>query len=116
MLFTNSIKQFYYNQGKSAPPNLIALLNALVVGGGEGIFIYILLGISFTFSNILWLIFLVFLIWNGSMQGWDKLIQTYEQYKKWKAQMAAVLPKVDTELDPSKDEPAAAPDLKNNKN
>lgn len=86
MLFTNSIKQFYYNMSKDAPPNLIALLNALIVGGGEGVFIYILLNIPFTISNILWLMFLIFLIWNASMQGWDKLLQTYNQYKKWKEQ------------------------------
>lgn len=117
MLFTNSIKQFYYNQGKSAPPNLIALLNALVVGGGEGIFIYILLGISFTFSNILWLIFLVFLIWNGSMQGWDKLIQTYEQYKKWKEQIGVALGQNITDpAEPNDLTGAAADDLKNKKN
>lgn len=43
------------------------------------------------------------------MVGYDKVIQSLSQ-------MAAVLPKVDTELDPSKDKPAAAPNLKNNKN
>ena len=43
------------------------------------------------------------------MVGYDKVIQSLSQ-------MAAVLPKVNTELDSGKDEPTAAPDLKNNKN
>lgn len=117
ILFTNSIKQFYYNEGKNAPPNLIALLNAIIIGGGEGIFIYILFAIPFTISNILWLLFLVFLVWNASMQGWDKILQTYNQYQKWKEQIGGALGQNITDpAEPNDLTGAAADDLKNKKN
>lgn len=96
---------------------MIALLNAIIIGGGEGIFIYIVFAIPFTISNILWLLFLVFLVWNASMQGWDKILQTYNQYQKWKEQIGTALgrntsdPAVPNDLTG-----AAADDLKNKKN
>lgn len=95
---------------------MIALLNAIIIGGGEGIFIYILFAIPFTISNILWLLFLVFLVWNASMQGWDKILQTYNQYQKWKEQIGTALDRNTSDLTESNNLTAAAPDLKNNKN
>ena len=34
VLLTQAIKQFYYNRKSEASPNVIALINAIVVGGG----------------------------------------------------------------------------------
>lgn len=96
---------------------MIALLNAIIIGGGEGIFIYILFAIPFTISNILWLLFLVFLVWNASMQGWDKILQTYNQYQKWKEQIGAALGQSITDpAGPNDLTGAAADDLQNKKN
>lgn len=109
ILMTQAIKTFYRNQGNDAPPNLIALINSLVCGGGVTAVVYMLLLIPWTVNNVICLVCVIFFNWISSMVGYDKVIQSLSQ-------MAAVLPKIDTELDPSKDKPAAAPNLKNNKN
>ena len=67
MLLTQSIKQFYYNRGSQASPNVIALINAVVVGGLGTAFAYMLLGIPWTVNNILCLIAMIVLVWMGSM-------------------------------------------------
>ena len=83
MLLTQSIKQFYYNRNSEASPNLIALINALVVGGGGTAFAYMLMGLSWTVNNILCLIAMTFMVWMGSMIGYSKIIETIQQFKTW---------------------------------
>ena len=83
MLLTQSIKQFYYNRGSQASPNVIALINALVVGGGGTAFVYMLMHISWTINNILCLIAMIFLVWMGSMIGYSKIIETFQQFRAW---------------------------------
>jgi len=84
MLLTQSIKQFYYNRGTSASPNIIALINALVVGGLGTAFAYMLLSIPWTVNNILCLIAMIILVWMGSMIGYSKIIETFRQFKVWR--------------------------------
>ena len=88
---------------------MIALANSAVCGGGVTAVVYMLMNIPWTVNNIICLVCVIFFNWISSMVGYDKVIQSLSQ-------MAAVLPKVNTELDSGKDEPTAAPDLKNNKN
>ena len=76
MLLTQSIKQFYYNRGSQASPNVIALINALVVGGLGTAFAYMLLNIPWTVNNILCLIAMIVLVWMGSMLGYSKILET----------------------------------------
>lgn len=83
MLLTQSIKQFYYNRNSEASPNLIALINALVVGGGGTAFAYMLMGLSWTVNNILCLIAMTFMVWMGSMIGYSKIIETIQQFRTW---------------------------------
>lgn len=85
MLLTQSIKQYYYNKGSEASPNLIALINAIVVGGGGTAFIYMLLHLPWTINNILCLIAMAFMVWMGSMLGYSKILETFQQFKAWKA-------------------------------
>lgn len=84
MLLTQSIKQFYYNCGKQASPNIIALINALVVGGLGTAFAYMLLAIPWTVNNILCLAAMVIFVWMGSMIGYSKIIETIRQFQVWR--------------------------------
>lgn len=84
MLLTQSIKQFYYNRGEQASPNVIALINALVVGGLGTAFAYILLSIPWTINNILCLIAMIILVWMGSMLGYAKIFETIQQFQLWR--------------------------------
>ena len=85
MLLTQSIKQFYYNRGSEASPNLIALINAIVVGGGGTAFTYMLMNLPWTVNNILCLIAMAFLVWMGSMIGYSKILETIQQFKNWRS-------------------------------
>ncbi len=83
MLLTQSIKQFYYNRNSEASHNLIALVNALVIGGGGTAFVYMLLGIDWSVNNILCLIAMIFFVWMGSMLGYSKILETFQQFRAW---------------------------------
>lgn len=83
MLLTQSIKQFYYNRGSEASPNLIALINAIVVGGGGTAFTYMLMNLPWTVNNVLCLIAMAFLVWMGSMIGYAKILETIQQFRVW---------------------------------
>lgn len=84
MLLTQSIKQFYYNRGSEASPNVIALVNAIVVGCGGTAFVYMLMSIPWSINNILCLVAMGFLVWMGSMIGYSKILETFQQFKIWK--------------------------------
>lgn len=85
MLLTQSIKQFYYNRGSEASPNLIALINAIVVGGGGTAFTYMLMNLPWTVNNVLCLIAMAFLVWMGSMIGYSKILETIQQFRSWRS-------------------------------
>lgn len=88
MLLTQSIKQFYYNRGSEASPNLIALVNAIVVGGGGTAFTYMLLHLPWTVNNVLCLIAMAFMVWMGSMIGYTKIIETIQQFRVWQSSVS----------------------------
>ena len=87
ILLTQSIKQFYYNRNESASPNLIALVSALVVGGGGTAFAYMLLGVAWTVNNILCMLAMMLFVWMGSMIGYSKILETYRQFRTWQQQI-----------------------------
>ena len=74
-LVTQALKQAI----KSISTNVIALVDAIVVGGGGSTVAFALLGIPFTPVNIICIILLAFCVWIGSMVGFDKVKQTVEQ-------------------------------------
>ena len=78
-LLTEGIKIWFKNAGKDYSANLIALIDALVVGCGGTAIAYILMGVAFTLPNILCLILMTAVVWLGSMIGYDKVMQLIAQ-------------------------------------
>lgn len=83
-LMTEAIKAFCKNAGKNCPINLVALIDAFVVGGIGTAIAYVLLGIPFTLANILLILIMAVAIWIGSMIGYDKVMQLITQIGKGK--------------------------------
>lgn len=84
-LLTEGIKQWCANAGKNCSPNLVALIDALAIGGIGTPIAYVLLGIPFTAANILCIFIMIVAIWLGSMIGYDKIIQLVTQISKSKS-------------------------------
>ena len=81
-LLTEGIKMWFKNANKNYSANLIALIDALVVGCGGTAIAYILMGIAFTLPNILCLLLMTGVVWLGSMIGYDKVMQLIAQIAK----------------------------------
>ncbi len=78
-LLTEAIKKAYENAKKEYSANIIALVNAIVVGCGGTAVVYMLLNIPWTVNNIICLILMGAAVWIGAMIGYDKVIQTIQQ-------------------------------------
>lgn len=76
-LFTEALKMAFSN----VPANVIALVSAVVIGVGVTSAMYVIWEIPFDIKNIVCIIILTFYIWLGSMVGYDKIMQTFEQFK-----------------------------------
>lgn len=78
-LLTEAIKKMYSNMDKQYSPNIIALINAIVVGAGGTAIVYMLMGIEWTINNIICMLLMAVTVWIASMLGFDKVIQTVNQ-------------------------------------
>lgn len=78
-LLTEAIKKMYANMHKDYSSNIIALVNAIVVGCGGTAVVYMLSGIEWTVNNIICLVLMAIAVWIASMLGFDKVIQTVTQ-------------------------------------
>lgn len=78
-LLTEAIKKAYENAEKKYSANVIALINAIVLGCGGTACSYLLLGIEWTPNNIICLVLMALCVWIGSMIGYDKIIQLVKQ-------------------------------------
>lgn len=78
-LLTEAIKKAYQNAGKEYSSNVIALINAVIVGGFGSAGAYMILGIPFNVNNTICLALMIVLVWIGSMIGYDKIIQLFAQ-------------------------------------
>ena len=81
-LLTEAIKKAYQNAGRKYSANVIALINAAVIGGLGMAAVYMLLGIPWTVNNI---IIMIVAVWIGSMIGYDKIIQLLKQIQETEA-------------------------------
>ena len=78
-LLTEAVKKAYQNAGKQYSANVIALIDAVIVGGAGTAAAYILMGIPWTVNNTVCLALMIVLVWIGSMIGYDKIIQLFTQ-------------------------------------
>lgn len=78
-LLTEAIKKWYANAGKQYSANVIALVDAVVVGCGGTSVAYILLEIPWTINNSICMVLMGICVWIGSMIGYDKIIQLIKQ-------------------------------------
>jgi len=78
-LLTEAIKKAYENAGKEYSANVIALVDAVVVGIGGTAIIYMLTGAEWTINNILCMLLMGLAVWIASMVGYDKVIQLLKQ-------------------------------------
>ena len=86
VLLTEGVKKFFDNKGKKYSANILALINALVIGCGGTAAAYLLLGIPFVLTNIVCLILMGGVVWLGSMIGYDKVKQLIVQISEIKEQ------------------------------
>lgn len=78
-LITEAIKKFYENANKEYSANVIALVDAVVVGIGGTAVVYLLAGIEWNINNIVCMILMGVAVWVASMIGYDKVIQMLKQ-------------------------------------
>ena len=78
-LVTEAIKKAYQNAEKEYSANIIALVDALIVGGVGTATAYMLMGIPWTVNNVICLVLMCVVIWLGAMLGFDKVLQTITQ-------------------------------------
>lgn len=78
-LLTEAIKKAYDNAGKPYSSNVIALINAVIVGCGGTAITYMLIGVSWTVNNVICMILMGVAVWIGSMIGYDKIVQLLQQ-------------------------------------
>lgn len=78
-LLTEAIKKAYANAGKEYSANLVALINAIVVGCGGTAVLYMLLTIPWTLNNVICMLLMGVAVWVASMIGYDKVIQLLKQ-------------------------------------
>ncbi len=76
-LLTQATKKAFANVSS----NVLALVDAIVVGIVGTSCTYVILEIPFTPSNIIYIAFMAVCIWIGSMVGYDKIIQTIKQIR-----------------------------------
>lgn len=81
ILVTEAVKKAFENAKKEASANLLALVDALVVGGLGTSVAYVLMGIEWSVNNIICLILMIVCIWIGAMVGFDKVKQLLEQLR-----------------------------------
>lgn len=78
-LLTEALKKAFESAQKQLSNNLLALIDAVVVGGIGTAIAYTLMGIEWSVNNIICLALMVVSIWVGSMIGYDKVKQLLEQ-------------------------------------
>lgn len=80
-LLTEAVKKAFENAKKEASPNVLALVDAVIVGGLGTSVAYVLMNIPWTVNNIICLLLMIVCIWMGAMLGFDKVKQLLEQIK-----------------------------------
>lgn len=78
-LLTQAIKKTYENAGKSYSSNIIALINAAIIGGCGTLAVFIYKDMPASPKNIVFLLIMIIATWISCTIGYDKVIQTIGQ-------------------------------------
>ena len=89
-LLTEAIKKAYINAGKNYSANVIALINAIVVGWGGTAVLYMLRAIPWNTNNVICLGLMGVAVWIASMIGYDKVLQLLKQVSDLPSQQTDV--------------------------
>lgn len=89
-LLTEAVKKAYANAHKEYSANMVALINAIVVGCGGTAILYMLNSIPWTINNIICLMLMGVAVWIASMIGYDKIIQLLKQLSEVTPEKEAV--------------------------
>ena len=81
-LVTEAIKNVLVEHNKTYSANTLAGVVALVLSGGIGAAYILLTNTAFTVQIAVQLVGLIFASWLCAMVGYDKVIQTIEQFRK----------------------------------
>lgn len=77
-LLTQALKKLK----EDVPANILAFIDAFVVGVAGMVIYYIIEGIPFTAANIAYIVLMAFCIFLSSTVGYDKCMQTIEQIRR----------------------------------
>lgn len=80
-LFASLLTQATKKAFPNISSNILALVNAVIVGIVGMVCVYVVMNIPFTPVNIIYIALMAACIWMGSMLGYDKIVQTLEQLK-----------------------------------
>lgn len=80
-ILTEAIKNAFKESRRQVSSNLIALVNAIVIGCGGTAIIYYLNEIPFNSVNVMCLALVALCVWISEMVGYDKVIQLIAQIK-----------------------------------
>jgi len=78
-LLTQAIKKAYENAHLTYSANMIALLDATIVGGGGTIVTFIFKHAPVNLTNVTFVIVMIVATWISCTIGYDKVIQTIGQ-------------------------------------
>lgn len=98
-LLTEAVKQWYKNAGKDYSPNMIALVDSVILGALVTSGYYIMKGIPFSVNNIICLLCLIVLNWFGCMLGYDKILQLVKQLTSKEEKSKNEQSNIDTEVE-----------------
>lgn len=76
---TEGVKKWFSNANKNYSANLIALINAFVIGICGTPIAYVIMDVPFTAVNIVFILIMAAITWLGSMLGYDKVKQLIAQ-------------------------------------
>lgn len=62
--------------------NMMALIDAFIVGIFGTTCAYVMMGVEFNTKNLICILLMALCIWVGSMVGYDKVIQTISQIRR----------------------------------
>ena len=79
-LLTEAGKKVLDSLGVTYAANMVVLVSAILTGGIGTTIFYVLNGIPFSVDNVIYIAVMVIANWVGSMIGYDKIKQLFQQF------------------------------------